>query len=97
DLLPPEQLFVPPIEGPVVKISARTGLGLENLTSTMERLLEQSMKKTRFRFPLSRGDLAASLHRSGRVLAEKYLDEHIEIEAIIPPQIRGKLQDYIQK
>ncbi|WP_041397315.1 GTPase HflX [Spirochaeta africana] len=97
DLAAPDQLFHPRTPGPVVEISAKTGAGIERLTATIERLLEHTMNRTRFRFPVERSDLPALLHRSGRVLSERYEDDAILVEALVPPRIHGKLQEYVQK
>ncbi|MFW6362403.1 MAG: GTPase HflX [Spirochaeta sp.] len=97
DLAPANQLFQPFTPGPTVKISVKTGEGIERLTSTIERLLEHTMHRAIFQFPADRGDLPALLHRSGRVITERYEDDYTHVEALVPPRISGKLQAFIQK
>ena len=97
DMVPADKLFHPQTPGPAVEVSAKTGFGLERLTSTVERLLEHTMHHAVFCFPSNRSDLAALLHRSGRVVSESYEDDSILVEAIIPPRISGKLASFIQE
>jgi GTP-binding protein HflX len=76
-----------------VPVSAKTGRGLPELLLRMEQFAAGEL--SRFRFPPDRHDLAALLHRSGRVLSEKYEDRCIEIEARIGASLMEKLRDYV--
>jgi GTP-binding protein HflX len=87
----------PPLRGlrqypDAVPVSAKTGQGLPELLQRMEQFAAGEL--ARFRFPPDRHDLAALLHRSGRVLSEKYEDRCIEIEARISAALMEKLRDY---
>jgi GTP-binding protein HflX len=73
-------------------VSAKTGQGLPELLQRMEQFAAGEL--ARFRFPPDRHDLAALLHRNGRVLSEKYEDRCIEIEARISASLMEKLRDY---
>ncbi|MDR2069156.1 MAG: GTPase HflX [Spirochaetaceae bacterium] len=75
-----------------VPVSARTGQGLEELTRRLRLLVSGSV--SRFRFPRDRYDLAALLHRDGRVLSEKYEDAGIEMEARVGGPLLEKLRDF---
>jgi GTP-binding protein HflX len=81
----PEALFV----------SVREGRGIEAIPEAIERLLFEDLHPRRFRFPLSRYDLATHLHRTGRVLSEKYVDNAVVMEARVPAKTRGQLEAYI--
>jgi GTP-binding protein HflX len=76
-----------------VPVSARTGQGLEELIRRLELLGADVV--SRFRFPPDRYDLAALVHRDGRVLSEKYEDAGIEIEARIGTPLLEKLRAFI--
>jgi GTPase len=56
-------------------VSARTGDGLNELVDTITSALEQQMTLLHLSVPYERGDVVASAHRLGEVVAEKH-DEH---------------------
>jgi GTP-binding protein HflX len=76
-----------------IPISARDGSGLEELKQRMEELLSGDI--LRFRFPPDRHDLAAMLHRDGRVLTETYEDTYIEMEARAEKELALRLREYL--
>lgn len=75
----------------VVEVSARTGAGLDALRTAMSELIHAQSRVVRFRFPASRSDLAALLHRSGQVLREEYDDEGILMEAKVSDETGRRL------
>ena len=56
-------------------VSARTGEGLDELVDTITSALEKQMTLLHLAVPYDRGDVVASAHRLGEVVAEKH-DEH---------------------
>ncbi|MDR0718973.1 MAG: GTPase HflX [Treponema sp.] len=76
-----------------IPVSAAGGSGLGELLAKMEALL--SDKARRFRFPLTRPDLAALTHRNGSVLSESYEEDYIEVEARIDEKTTGQLKEYL--
>ncbi|GAB1483535.1 GTPase HflX [Treponema sp.] len=76
-----------------VELSAATGEGLDELARRIDDML--SGERLLFRFPNSRHDLAALVHRSGSVSAERYEDSYIEIEARVGERALGTLKEYI--
>jgi len=76
-----------------VAVSAATGVGLDELARRMDARLSGGV--SRFRFPADRHDLAALVHRNGSVVAERYEDEYIEIEARAGDRLLGSLKDYV--
>lgn len=95
DLVDSRQLYRPQTSGPVIEISAKTGQGMDRLTGTIESLLEQHMHTAVYHIPADRSDLAAMLHRNGRVISENYEDDFIVLKAIVPQRISGKLKEFI--
>jgi GTP-binding protein HflX len=75
-----------------IPVSASTGAGLQELMAGIESFITGGIR--RFRFPQTRPDLAALLHRSGTVLSEKYEGDFIEMEARIDEKNAGKLKNY---
>lgn len=79
----------------VVRVSARTGEGLDELLSEILRILTADMKRGVFRIPYDRAGIVQKLHRDGEVLAEEYLDSYIEVNAVLPKRIFGQLEEFI--
>jgi GTP-binding protein HflX len=76
-----------------VTVSAIQGSGLAELLSLMESVL--SGRRSLFRFPQARTDLAAFLHRNGTVLSETYSEDCIEMEAKVDEKTAGRLKEFI--
>ena len=66
-----------------VSLHRQTGLEVlrERLASTVKKLHIPRL----FRLPLDRGDLVGYLYKNAQVLAERYTDTAIEVEALVPP------------
>ncbi|HDQ13604.1 MAG TPA: GTPase HflX [Sediminispirochaeta sp.] len=75
--------------------SLRRGVGVDALAAKIERLLFENSPQVVFRFPLHRFDLVAEVHRSGKVLEEKYLDGYVILEAQVPFKLKNKFTDYL--
>jgi len=75
-----------------IAVSAKSGAGLDELARRMDTTLSGGV--VRFRFPNSRHDLAAMLHRSGTVVSENYGDEFIEMEARVGERLAGTLREF---
>jgi GTP-binding protein HflX len=76
-----------------VAVSARTGAGLDELALRMDGMLSGAVRV--FRFPATRHDLAAMVHRNGSIVSERYEDEYIEIEARAGDRLLGTLKEYL--
>jgi len=79
----------------IVEISARTGQGTDILLKKIEENLSLMKKKVTVRFPYDKAGMLEVVHRDGAVTNTNYLDEGIEIEAIVSPRLYEKLRDYI--
>ena len=71
----PEALFV----------SLHQGTGLEALKIRMAETVKKLHVPRLLVLPLDRGDLVGYLYKHAQVLAERYTDTAIEIEALVPP------------
>ncbi len=76
-------------------ISIKKNIGIEEVYQKIEQVLFHSTPKVLFNFPLSRYDLAAEIHRSGRVIREEYQDNSVVIEARVPATLKFKLAEYV--
>jgi GTP-binding protein HflX len=78
--------------GITCRVSARTGAGLPLLLRQIGTLLASRQERVELRIPLSRGDLLAVLHRTGRVTAESFVDDEVHVTAYLPAKIAGRLR-----
>ena len=76
-----------------IRISARTGDGLEELSSRIDSLLGGEIST--LRFPTNRHDLAALVHRNGSAVEEEYGDDAIIMRARLPERVRGQLKEWM--
>jgi GTP-binding protein HflX len=74
-------------------ISAATGAGLAELALKIDATLSGGVR--RFRFPASRPDLAAMLHRNGTVESEEYGDADILVSARVDERVLGQLAAFL--
>ncbi|MGN0498482.1 MAG: GTPase HflX [Acutalibacteraceae bacterium] len=83
-----------PIIGKSVRISAKTGQGVERLLEVIDENLPVRMKKGRFLLPFDKVGLSAEVRRGGTLLSEKYTESGLEIEAIVDELIYEKLKNF---
>ncbi len=76
-----------------VAISAAERTGLDELARRIDLLISGALRT--FRFPTDRHDLAALLHRTGSVSAERYEDDYIEMEARLGDRALGNLKEWL--
>ena len=86
-----------PIGEDVVKMSAATGDGMEQLLQAIEDALGHSRHHVIVTLPYSMGGMVETLHSGAQVLNVDYTGEGILVEAILDPILYGKLKDYITK
>ena len=74
-----------------VKISAKTGEGLEELGKILEQIIRSSrvfLKKT---YPYAQAGRIQAIRKYGQLLKEEYLEEGIAVEAYVPAELFGEL------
>ena len=86
-----------PIGEDVVRISAATGEGMEDLLKAIEKALGHSRHHIVVRLPYSMGGMVETLHSGAQVRSVDYTAEGIEVEAIVDPILYGKVRDFIVK
>ena len=79
----------------VVRISAKTGGGMENLLKAIEDALGQSRHRITVSLPYSMGGMVDTLHSTAQVLAVEYTGEGIQVETVVDPILYGRLKEYI--
>lgn len=78
-----------------IACSARTGEGIEELTDAIRELVTRSFEHGTYRLPYARYDLAALVHRTGRVISEKHEADGLRLEASLPPRTQNLLAPYL--
>ena len=86
-----------PIGEDVVKMSAATGMGMEELLKAIEAALGHSRHHITVLLPYSLGGMVETLHQNAQVLNTEYTGEGIQVETIVDPILYGRLKDYIVK
>ena len=86
-----------PIGEDVVKISAKSGAGMDELLKAIERTLGHSRHHVTVLLPYSMGGMVETLHSGAQVLNVEYTGDGIEVETVLDPILYGKLREYIKK
>jgi GTP-binding protein HflX len=90
----PRFLFRPEVDVPCPAVSARTGEGLPQLLSLVEGKLATTLHQVRYSFPADRYDLVALVHRTGKVVAEEYINGSIHLNAEVPERTEKALAGF---
>ena len=75
--------------GDGVMVSAVTGDGLDNLRAKIRSFLDRNALTATIRMPASAGRLQAFLAEHGKILARRYEEDSLSIDARIAPQHLG--------
>ena len=79
----------------VVCISAKSGEGSDRLVQKLSELLDRGKKQVTLLLPYAAGGLLDSLNREAKVLRTEYTDRGIEVEAVVQPDLYGRVKQYI--
>ena len=94
DLVQPTDI---PIGEEVVAVSAAKGQGMEQLLSTIEKMLGHSRHHVVVRLPYSMGSMVDTLHSTAQVKNVDYTAEGIEVETVVDPILYGRIREYVIK
>ncbi len=94
DLVSPEDI---PVGEDVVKLSAKMGIGMDDLLRAIEKALGQSRHHITITLPYSMGGMVETLHSNAQVLSVDYIGSGIVVDAVVDPILYAKLRDYIPK
>ena len=78
-----------------VSISAKTGEGIDDLLSLIDRKLDKGKKRVTIHLPYDKTGLLDELYREGKVESVEY-GETVDVVAVCPPRLLGRMQDYIE-
>ena len=94
DLVQPVDI---PIGEDVVKMSAATGEGMEDLLQAIEAALGHSRHHVEVTLPYSMGGMVETLHSGAQVLNVVYTADGIVVEAVLDPILYGRLKEFVTK
>jgi len=79
----------------IVEISAKTGKGIDTLLKKIEERLSSAKKKVTLRLPYDKAGLVEVIHREGVVIDTRYLEDCIELDAVVDPALHGRVKSFI--
>ena len=79
----------------IVCISAKSGEGAAELMQMLSARLDRGKHHVTIKLPYAAASLLDSLNRDAAVLKSEYTEDGIEVEAIVPPELFGKVKAYI--
>ena len=91
DIAPPEVILFDPRASQTVHISAKTGEGLDDLLSEIEKILLAGKLYIDRIYPYDKAGKIAVIREKGQLLTEEYLAEGIHVEAYVPMEIYGAI------
>ena len=94
---PPREVGAHPPIIAVAVISAAAGTGLDSLLGAIEHWLDRERVALEVTIPASRGDLLAWLHRSAKVITERYEDGAAIVTALATPKFAGQIRKRLEE
>ena len=79
----------------IVCLSAKSGEGVQELVEKLSKLLDRGNHHVELKIPYANAGVADLLNREASVLKMEYTDEGIEAEVIVPPEVFGKIKQFI--
>ena len=79
----------------IVCISARSGEGADALVSKLLEMLDRGKKQVKLEIPYSDAGIVDLLKREAAVLSMEYTDTGITAEAIVTPDVLGRVKKYL--
>lgn len=93
DSLPTQNII--PFIGNSVRISAKSGAGVDRLLSVIEANLPVKTRRVTLLLPFSKSGVAAEIRRDGIVESEEYTDAGLTLTAQISPITYDSIKEYI--
>ncbi len=82
----------PHVQELVFGISARTGAGTPTVVAAIERYLERGRELVRLDLPLDAGQILDFLHRSGKVVEQKYTETAVQVAVLVTAKVAGQVR-----
>ncbi len=90
DLVPPKEEILPVMPG-ALRISAKTGAGLDKLLAAIAKELRKAEQKLTLLVPFARYGVIAELRQKGRVIEETYEDAGTRVTVMLPGDAAGQI------
>ncbi len=81
----------------VVPVSAKRGMGMDNLLKAIETALGHARHHVIVRLPYSMGGMVETIHSNAKVNNVEYTGEGIEIDTVLDEILYGRLKSYVIK
>lgn len=78
-----------------VHISAKTGVGLDQLLTCIDQILANKSTKTRLFIPHERADVLAKLFRVAHVISQTHSEKGTQVEAHIPKFVYNQFEPFL--
>ena len=77
-----------------IKISAKTGEGLDRLLVAVSKNLPESSERMKLLFPYDKGGLAAQIRVNGKILSEEYAEDGIIVDALVDKILVKQMSEF---
>jgi GTP-binding protein HflX len=77
-----------------VRISAKTGAGLEELLSAIAAALPAASRRMKLLLPFAQAGLAANIRVNGRIFAEEYTELGLKLDALVEEKLIKEMNTY---
>ena len=94
DLLPQGEIM--PRGENICTISAKTGAGISDLMSMIDRMLDKGTRRVKLHLPYDKGGLLDMLYREAKVESVDY-SATIDVTVVCGPKTLGQVQPYIEQ
>ena len=79
----------------IVCLSAKSGEGVQELVQLLSKTLDRGSHHVTLKIPYDKGAIVDLINREATVVKTDYTDEGIEAEVIVPPEIFGRVKQYV--
>ena len=84
-----------PMIGGGVRISAKTGEGVDELLAAIEKNLPLTIKRVSLLLPFSEGGILSEIRKEGTLLSEEYKEDGIHATAIVDLKLLYRVKSYL--
>ncbi len=78
-----------------VCLSAKSGEGVQELVELLSKTLDRGSHHVTLKIPYDKGAVVDLINREASIVKMEYTDSGIEAEVIVPPQVFGKVKQYV--